>query len=313
MNTAFQDLVRRFLDDLQIRNYRPRTVTDYGYHLGLLGAFLERRGVDDPAAITTPLLADFQRWLYYQPTKHGAARGVGNQNTVLAAVKSFMRFLRREGILVRDPAAELEYAREPRRLPRNVLTPAEARRILEAARPETPLAQRDRALLEVFYATGIRRDELRHLRPEDIDFEQELLRVNEGKGGHERIVPMGAVAARCLETYLNAVRPALLRGRACRWLFVSFTGRQIDPNTLNAIVRKYARAAKVRKHVTCHTWRHSCATHLVQNNANVRHVQEMLGHRSLSTTERYLRLTITDLKAAHAKFHPREKEQRRLA
>lgn len=171
----------------------------------------------------------------------------------------------------------------------------------------TALGCRDRAILEVLYATGLRRNELRHLKPADIDREQGLLRVNDGKGGADRVVPLGAIAARCLETYANAIRPELLRGAACEWLFVSYTGRQIDPNTLNAIVRKYAKAAKVRKPVTCHTWRHSCATHLVQNNANVRHVQEMLGHRSLATTERYLRLTIADLKAAHERCHPRER------
>jgi integrase/recombinase XerD len=102
-----------------------------------------------------------------------------------------------------------------------------------------------------------------------------------------------------------------MHGKPCEWLFVSYTGRQIDPNTLNAIVRKYTRAAGVKKAVTCHVWRHTCATHLVQNNANVRHVQEMLGHRSLATTERYLRLTITDLKAAHERCHPRERDERR--
>ena len=159
----------------------------------------------------------------------------------------------------------------------------------------------------MFYATGVRRNELRHLKPGDIDREQGLLRVNDGKGGADRVVPLGSIAARCLETYVNAIRPTLQRGATCEWLFLSCTGRQIDPNTLNAIVGKYARAARVQKHVTCHVWRHSCATHLIQNHANVRHVQEMLGHRSLATTERYLHLTIADLKAAHKRCHPRER------
>ena len=228
-------------------------------------------------------------------------------------MRSFFRFLRREGYIVRDPAAALEYAREPRRLPRNVLTPAEAKRIIEAASPTTLLGCRDRAILETFYATGIRRDELRHLKPADLNFEQGLLRVNDGKGGADRVVPLGEVAARCLENYLHAIRPDLLRRRQAEWLFVSYTGKQMDTNTLNALMRKYAKAAKVKKHVTCHVWRHTCATHLVQNQANIRHVQEMLGHRSLATTERYLSLTIADLKEAHARCHPREQENRKPA
>ena len=302
--------VAAFADDLTLRNYSPRTASDYGYSLRSLATFLDQRAIADVAAITAENLADFQRWLYHQPTKHGAARGVCNQNAVLAAVRSFFRFLRREGYVTRDPAAELEYAKEPRRLPRNILTPQEAKRILDAADASTALGQRDRTILEVLYATGLRRNELRHLKPADIDREQGLLRVNDGKGGADRVVPLGAIAARFLETYANAIRPGLLRGAACEWLFLSYTGKQIDPNTLNSIVRKYARAARVKKPVTCHTWRHSCATHLVQNNANVRHVQEMLGHRSLATTERYLRLTIADLKAAHQRCHPRERGTR---
>ena len=108
-----------FADDLTLRNYSPRTASDYGYSLRALATFLDQRRIVDVAAITATNLSDFQRWLYHQPTRHGAARGVCNQNAVLAAVRSFFRFLRREGYVMRDPAAELEYAREPRRLPRN--------------------------------------------------------------------------------------------------------------------------------------------------------------------------------------------------
>ena len=119
--------VAAFADDLTLRNYSPRTASDYGYSLRSLATFLDQRRIADVSAITATNLADFQRWLYHQPTKHGAARGVCNQNAVLAAVRSFFRFLRREGYVLRYPAAELEYAKEPRRLPRNILTPAEAR------------------------------------------------------------------------------------------------------------------------------------------------------------------------------------------
>ncbi len=191
-----------------------------------------------------------------------------------------------------------------------MLTPEEAKRVVEAATPSTALGSRDRAILEVFYATGIRRNELRHLRPDDVDTGQGLLRVNNGKGGADRVVPLGAVAGRCVDDYVTSSRSELVRGCRSEWLFVSCSGKQIDPNTLNAIMRKHTRAARVKKVVTCHVWRHTCATHLVQNNANVRHVQEMLGHRSLATTERYLRLTINDLKAAHRRFHPRERGSR---
>jgi integrase/recombinase XerD len=251
-------------------------------------------------------LLDFQRWFYYQPTKRGHARGVVNQNLVLATVKSFCRFLKNEGYIHADPAEAVEYAREPRSLPRNVLTPKEANRIIDLIDTTTALGYRDRAILEVFYATGIRRTELRNLIIADVNLEEELLRVNSGKGGHDRVVPLSRVACKFLETYIKGVRPQLVGGKTTDKLFVSMRGNPIDAHTVGDVVKKYARLANVKKHVTPHVWRHTCATHLVKNEANLRHVQDILGHRSLSTTERYLRLTITDLKEAHRKFHPRE-------
>jgi site-specific recombinase XerD len=126
------ELLHRFQGDLQIRNYSARTVTDYGYSLGLLFQFLDQRQITDIQSVTSATLADFQRWVYYQPTKQGTPRGVLNQNGILAAVKSFFRFLKVEGYLAADPAEGIEYAREPRSLPRNVLTPQEAKRIISA-------------------------------------------------------------------------------------------------------------------------------------------------------------------------------------
>ena len=304
-----KELVQRFLDDLQTRNYSPRTICDYGYHLELWQKFLQEHKITELVRITEATLAEFQRWLYYQPTRNGAVRGVLNQNTILAAIKSFFRFLKTDGVMVRDPAAPLEFARQPRSLPRNVLPPEEAKHILDSVATGTPLGQRDRAILEVFYATGIRREELRGLKLSDLTLGEGLLRITLGKGARDRVVPLGRLAQAALETYITQARPKLLGENLTDFLFLSYRGRQIDPHTLGALVRKHAQAAEVRKVVTPHVWRHTCATHLVQNHANLRHVQDLLGHQSLTTTERYLRLTITDLKEAHAKFHPREQSK----
>jgi integrase/recombinase XerD len=303
----FDELLTKFLGWLQIRNYSPRTVSDYGYNLGSFFRFLEQKAIADVQGITTATLTDFQRWFYYQPTKRGQARGVVNQNLVLATVKSFFRFLKNEGFIHGNPAEAVEYAREPRSLPRNVLTPKEANRIIDSIDTTTALGYRDRTILEVFYATGVRNQELRNLTVADANLEEELLRVNGGKGGHDRVVPLSRVACKFLETYLKGIRPQLVGGKATDKLFVSFRGNPIDGHTVGDVVKKYARLASVKKHVTPHVWRHTCATHLVKNEANLRHVQDILGHRSLHTTERYLSLTITDLKEAHRKFHPREK------
>jgi integrase/recombinase XerD len=141
----------------------------------------------------------------------------------------------------------------------------------------------------------------------DINFEEELLRINLGKGGYDRVVPLSKVACRFLETYIKGIRPQLLRGKNCDYVFLSSRGKSLSKSVVGLLVKRYAKLAKVQKNVTCHTWRHSTATHLLKNDAKLRHVQAILGHKSLATTEKYLHLTINDLKEAHKKYHPREK------
>lgn len=299
-------LLERYRSHLELKNYSSRTIVTQFAALKLLLRFLEETNQPDLATITTATLHDFQRWHFYQPTHRGVARGIAYQNRVLSTVKSLFRFLHEETIIARDPAAPLEHAREPQTLPRNILTPQEARKIIEAPDTGTPLGYRDRTILETLYATGIRKLELMNLTLADVNLDEELLRLNGGKGAKDRVVPLTAVAARFLESYINAVRPKLLGKKASNRLFLSLRGLPIARNTLGSVVEKYAKRARVKKRVTCHLWRHSCATHLLQRKANLRHVQEILGHRSLATTERYLHLTITELKEAHRKHHPRE-------
>lgn len=303
-------LQARYLNHLQLLNYSPRTIAAMPSTFKLLARFMAEVKLHDVQALTSTHLLDFQRWLYYEPTWKDTARGVASQNRVLSVVRGFFKFLKQEGYTGHDPAAQMLLAREPDALPRNVLTPQEARRIIEAPDVQTALGYRDRTLLEVLYATGIRKNELMNLNVADVNLDEELLRINEGKGGRDRVVPLSGIACSFLESYIKGVRPELLQGNNSRRLFISLRGRPMARNTVGAVVEKYARQAKIKKHVTCHLWRHTCATHLLKNNANLRHVQEMLGHRSLATTERYLRLTIADLKEAHRKFHPREKSTR---
>ncbi len=296
-----------YFDELRRRNYATRTVEEYGYDLDVMRRFLAEKNIVEVQAVTSAALSDYQRWLFYQPTQQGTARSAGTQNKMLAPVKRLFRFLTIEGIIMRDPAKDLERGREPHRLPRNILTPREAKRIIETVDTTHVRGYRARTILEVLYATGIRSSELINLRLTDVNLDDELLRINGGKGGHDRIVPLSATACRFLETYVKGIRPRLAKSVTQDQLFLSSTGKAMHKDSINLLIKLHTRKAGLKKHVTCHVWRHTCATHLVQNNANLRHVQEMLGHRSLTTTERYLQLTVTDLKQAHRKFHPREK------
>jgi integrase/recombinase XerD len=305
---SFEEQAERYRAHLEVRHYAMRTIVNHVSALRLLFRFFGETRVSDVAAVTTATLLAFQKWQHHEPTQRGTARGVRYQNRVLAAVRGFFRFLRDDGAIPHDPAAALEYAREPETLPKNILTPGEARRIIEAADPSTVLGYRDRVILETLYATGIRKTELLNLCLADVNLEDEILRINGGKGAKDRVVPLTRVAAAGLETYIKAVRPQLLGRKKSETLFPSLRRGELSDTALGHLVDKYARKANVKKHVTCHLWRHSCATHLLQNRANLRHVQEILGHRSLATTERYLHLTITELKEAHRRFHPREKD-----
>jgi integrase/recombinase XerD len=304
---SIPEAIAAYLEELRRRNYAARTLEEYGYDLGFLRRFLDEKKIVEVQAVTSTVLSDYQRWLFYQPIAGGTVRSVVTQNKMLAPVKGLCRFLTVEGILVRNPSRDLEYGREPRRLPRNILTPREAKRILDTIDTTHVRGYRARTILEVLYATGIRRSELINLRLSHVNLDDELLTVHQGKGGHDRVVPLSAVACRFLETYLKGIRPRLAKSVTQDHLFLSSVGKALDKDALNYLVKLHTRKAGLKKHVTCHVWRHTCATHLVQNNANLRHVQEMLGHRSLATTERYLQLTVADLKKAHRKFHPREK------
>jgi integrase/recombinase XerD len=229
----------------------------------------------------------------------------------LFAVKALFRFLTRRGVALFDPSSAIELPRVEKRLPRVILSEAEARRIVTAPRGASPLALRDRAILETLYATGVRASELIRLCPADVDTEERVLRVVLGKGRKDRNLPLTAPAARAIESYLARGRGALLGShpregpRAKDRLFLCPSGRPLTRTSLSRVVRQWARAARVAKRVTCHTFRHSVATHLLRRRADIRHIQALLGHASLSTTERYTHVEISDLRRVVERAHPR--------
>lgn len=268
------------------------------------------QNLTDAGSVTRLTLAAFRRWLFDTPTRRAKPRAATTINRVLGTVRSLFRFLRKQGFIPEDPADRIEYMHEPDRLPRQILSPDEAATIIETPDTRTLLGYRDRTILEVLYATGLRKRELLNLMVPDVNLEDELLRINGGKGGRDRVVPLTGIACAYLRSYLEKIRPRLLRGNSHTALFISLEASPMGRTTLDDLVAKYAHKAGVEKRVTPHVWRHTCATHLVRNRASLRHVQEMLGHRALTTTERYLHLTITDLKEAHRRFHPRERGSR---
>jgi integrase/recombinase XerD len=220
-------------------------------------------------------------------------------------LRSFFTWLARRHVVLFNPAATLVLGDRTQPLPKTVLTESEVQALL-AAPGRDAVGLRDRAILETLYSTGLRRAELCALDLYDLDAAGELVRVRQGKGRKDRYVPVGTHALEALRRYIHQARPELAAAPKEAALFVaSITGRRLNVKTLNLIVRKRAGEAGLEKRVTPHVLRHTCATHLLQGGADLRHVQAILGHASIATTQVYTRVAVEDLAAVHRRSHPR--------
>ncbi|MFQ5923720.1 MAG: tyrosine-type recombinase/integrase, partial [Anaerolineales bacterium] len=290
-------------EELQVR-YGERTGPEYLSHVKAFLRWLSERAVELGEVRTEDLQA-YQSALYTMRKPNGKPYSLGAQGNRLRAIKSLYRFLYRRGYLLQDPAASVEMPRMEQRLPRVILTKEEARRILGAPDRSSPQGLRDRAMMEVLYATGIRVSEHIHLSLEDVDPEERLLRVVQGKGRKDRHLPLTRKAAEAIEQYLVEGRPELVGELRLNFLFLGDHGGKLSRARMNKIVRRWAKKAKIEKPVTCHTFRHTVATHLLQGGADLRYIQSLLGHSSLGTTQRYTRVEVSDLKKVLERAHPR--------
>jgi integrase/recombinase XerD len=285
----------RFRDHLALeRRLSENTVRAYVLDLEQYDRFLVARKVADIAAIRPRDVEE------YAAGRGWAASTVARK---IAALRAFHEFLRRRGAAGENPALQVASPRRSRPLP-DVLDARQVEAILAAPRGETPAATRDRAMLEVAYATGLRATELVRLRIEEIDLEERLIRCT-GKRSRERIVPYGAKAHGALVRYLEGARPLFLRDRGERAVFLTRFGRSFTRMGYWKLLRGYARAAGIDQPVSPHTLRHSCATHLLEGGCDLRVVQEILGHRSIETTQIYTHLDRSYLREVHSRFHPR--------
>jgi len=287
--------VARFRDHLALeRRLSERTVSAYADDVGQYGRYLAGQRVTDPTRVRP---ADVERFL---ATGGWAASTAARK---IAAIRSFHEFLRRRGAAGENPALSVRPPRRSRPLP-DVLTVEQVEALLAAPRGEETRAVRDRALLELAYATGLRASELTGLRLEEVDLEEGLVRCR-GKRQRERIVPFGSKARDAVVRYLESARGALLRDRSERALFLTRFGRPFTRMGYWKLLQGHARAAGIDQALSPHTLRHSCATHLLEGGCDLRVVQEFLGHRSIETTQIYTHLDRNYLREVHARFHPR--------
>lgn len=305
----FKPFVDEYAKSLKLRNLALRTINNTCWKLDKFTCWLIKNEITHIDGINKETLRSWQIKLYQTINTRGRQNCVSYQNNILSAVKQFMRFLHERDYIVSDPAKDIQYAKQPQKLPRSVLTPSEARKIIHAPDTKTVIGYRDRTILEVLYSSGIRKEEVNNLTLNDVDYHDGFLRIIEGKGKKDRIVPIGRIACRYLENYIKSVRPELIKDPYNNHLFLSLRGGRLSKNMVWELVKKYAKKAKIRKNVHPHTFRHSCATLMLKNKADLRTIQKLLGHTSLTSTQVYTHLSIADLKEVHKKCHPREKDK----
>jgi integrase/recombinase XerD len=296
-NAQYKDvLADQFISHLRVeRGLADNTIQSYSRDLLRFFQFLEGRR-RSPLQATQDDIMDYMSTLQKALSIRSCARN-------LSALKMFFRFLVSEGKIQGSPARLLGAPKLPRKLP-GVLTPDEVDMLLSQPDPSNHRGQRDKAMLELLYATGLRVSELVGLKMSNINLEAGFVRMV-GKGSKERMVPMGTKALEVIKGYLSEARGKLLKNRSSSYLFLNSRGTGLTRQGFWKLIKKYGKKAGIKKEITPHKLRHSFASHLLEGGADLRSVQVMLGHADISTTQIYTHITRERLKQIHEKYHPR--------
>ena len=294
----------RFSQWQREKAYSERTVENREAALRPFIVWAAERGLTRPQEITKPILERYQRHLFLYRKPNGEPLSTRSQHVRTTPIKALFKWLARGNHILYNPASELELPRLDKRLPRHVLSAREAELVLAQPDTGTPIGLRDRAILEVFYSTGIRRMELVNLGLTDIDSDRGTLLVRQGKGRKDRMIPIGARALQWTGKYTGDVRPGFAFGMDDGTLFLTTSGEAFAANRMTQLVRNYVAAADTGKTGSCHLLRHTMATLMLEGGADIRFIQAMLGHAELSTTQIYTQVSIRMLKQIHTATHP---------
>ncbi len=309
MTGGMQPYVVRFLEWSAAVGLSDQTVISRKRALNRFAAWCHERDLDRPHDITKPILERYRRHLFHYRKANGEPLSFATQQQRLIPIKAFFKWLCKENHILYNPASELALPKVHKRLPKAILSADEVERILNQALLHGELGIRDRAIIETLYSSGIRRMELVNLTLYDVDLKNGTLMVREGKGRKDRMVPLGQRACRWIERYRDEIRPGLVIEPDDGTLFLHETGELLKKNRLTDLVKKHIAAAGIGKPGACHLFRHSMATLMLDNGADIRHIQAILGHSQLSTTEIYTQVSIRKLKAVHALTHPADRKQ----
>lgn len=286
-------LMNEYLDWLAAQNYTPATMFTFRTCIGYFLDWCRERGIETPQEITRPVLERYQRSLYHHRKKNGEPLTFRSQNTRLRSIKGWFRWLARQNYMLHNPASELILPRLENRLPKYILNAEEAERVLYQPNVAEVRGLRDRAMLEMLYSTGMRRMELAGLKVYDIDHERGTLMIRQGKGKKDRHIPVSDRALTWVAKYIREARPEFLTGTDDGTVFLNNFGEPFELWKLTHLVGNYVRKANIGKTGSCHLFRHTVATLMLENGADVRVIQELLGHARLDTTQMYTRVSIT--------------------
>jgi integrase/recombinase XerD len=299
-----ETLLARYFVELRMKNWSQTTIDRRSYSIGMFLTWCRERGIDEVDEITEPSIEAFRRYLFhYRNARSGKTLKFCTQSSYLSAVRHWLDWLCNENWLRSNPAEQIELPKEEQRLPASHLTLSEVESLINAPDLTAGVGLRDRAILETFYSTGMRRSELANLQQYDLDAERRLITIRQGKGRKDRVVPLGQRGLDWITKYQANVRPKLLNDPSDT-LFLSTLGNAIHPNNLSAMVRGYLVAVGITKRGSCHMLRHTAATLMLENGADLRSIQTLLGHQNLNTTQIYTHVTIQRLREVHDQTHP---------
>ncbi|SHM10220.1 tyrosine recombinase XerC subunit [Caldanaerovirga acetigignens] len=298
------EVVDSFLNYIKAaKNQSENTLKAYANDLGQFIEYLEQNKMSETKSLKNITHLDIRGFLAYLKEKGVAKKSITRK---LSALRSFFKYLTKEGIISEDPTKMVQGMKLPKKLPL-FLYPAEIEALLSAPNKDV-LGIRDRAIMELLYATGVRVSELVSIKLRDVNMGANFIIVY-GKGSRERIVFFGTKAAKSLEEYLKKSRPYLVKNLSCEYLFLNKNGTKLTDRSVRRIIDKYVKELSMKKNISPHTFRHTFATHMLNNGADLKTVQELLGHVSLSTTQLYTHLTKERLKEIYDKVFPRAKKK----
>jgi integrase/recombinase XerD len=304
--TPLETLMQEHLNSLRVRGYSEHTVKNRLVHIGFFIQWAYEHGLREPIEVTRPVLERYQRYLFFYRKKNGEPLTFRSQHARLVPLRVWFRWMTRQNHILHNPASEIDLPRLGRTLPKNILSPQEIEVVMmqPVIHPADPLGLRDRAILEVIYATGLRRLEMVNLKLFDLQLDRGLVVVRQGKGKKDRYVPIGERASAWLKKYMAEARPQLALEPDDLTAFLTAEGEPFSRDHLTWTVRQHIVAANTGKVGACHLLRHCMATHMHENGADIRFIQQILGHEDIKTTQIYTHVALRALQQVYAATHP---------